>query len=496
MEKKAYPKFIGVQSSTSRPVTEQVFDDDDPIIVQSFSEEVKLEDSIRSSIRFCFDHVQLDSSTAQEIPACLYIESGTEGNPISGRPGVDLVLVIDISGSMMGPKIDLVKKTIEFTITKLSPSDRVSLVTFNNSTTRLCPLLSMTDRNKARVILLSNQMKAFGGTELVEGMNVGLKVLAHRKITNSVSSVLLLSDGKDNNSHSALPRAKEILLRSVHEVNSGFSIHTFGYGGDHDATLLNAMAEEKNGGFYFLEQESSIPVIFSNCLGELISVVADNIQVDLEPLPCEIPFELGKVYSETLTRNFRMPPVISGDSKAAVFLLNFPKTIPDIGQALEITPIKATVTYKVMKTGRVYADECFLKIRVFPEGAQIEDIQLDADVMINFYRVKAADVMKEAARVADQGNVAHAKDLLSSCMAELASCIVHDSETLVQIVSDLQEAIQKLPNQAAYEVGGRADIVSKARNHWAKRAVKPGTYQNHTQTVLNIECEDFSKNKH
>lgn len=496
MEKKPYPKFLGVQSSTSRQAPEQIFDDDDPISVQNFPEEVKVEDSIRNSIRFCFDYVQLNSSTAQEIPACLYIESGTEGNPNTGRPGVDLVLIIDISGSMMGSKIELVKKTIEFTISKLSPSDRVSLVTFNNSTTRLCPLLSMNDRNKVRVTSLSNQMKAFGGTEIVEGLDVGLKILAQRKIVNSVSSILLLSDGKDNNSHSALPRAKEILLRSIHEINSGFSIHTFGYGGDHDATLLNAMAEEKNGGFYFLEHEQSIPIIFSNCLGELISVVADNIQVDLEPLPCEIPCELSKVYSETLTRTFRMPPVISGDSKTAVFLLNFPKIIQDIPLVLEITPIKATVTYKVMKTGRVYADECFLTLKVYPEGAEIEDIQLDADVMINFYRVKAADVMKEAARVADLGNVVHAKDLLASCVSELNSCIVHDSETLIQIVRDLQEAIQKLPNQAAYESGGRADIMSKSRNHWAKRAVNPGSYQNCTQTVLNVECESFSKNKH
>lgn len=495
MEKKTAPKFLGVQSSTLRPAAQQRFNDDDPISVQSFPEEAKIEDSIRNSIRFCFDYVQLNSTAVQEIPACLYIESGTQGNPNSGRPGVDLVLIIDISGSMMGPKLNLVKKTIEFTISKLLPSDRVSLVTFNNATTRLCPLLSMNDRNKAQLTLLCNQMKAFGGTEIVEGLDVGLQILAQRRIVNSVSSILLLSDGKDNNSHSALPRAKEILLRSIHEINSGFSIHTFGYGGDHDATLLNAMAEEKNGGFYFLEHEESIPIIFSNCLGELISVVADNIQVDIEPLPCEIPCELGKVYSETLTRNFRMPPVISGDSKTAVFLLNFPTNFPNLTQPMEITPIKATVTYKVMKTGRVFADECFLTIKVYPEGAEIEDIQLDADVMTNFYRVKAADVMKEAARVADLGNIPHAKDLLSSCVTELSSCIVSDSEILTQIIQDLQEAIQKLPNQVAYEVGGRADIMSKARNHWAKRAVKPGTYQNHMQTALNYECESFSKKK-
>ena len=256
MEKKISPAqklFIAPTITPSGPSLR--FNDDDPITVQHYPEECKMEETLRISMKFCFDYIQLNSHITQEVPACLLLENGTAGGPQSGRPGVDIVFLIDLSGSMMGEKLELVKKTLEFMISKLNNNDRVSLVTFNNVTSKLCPLTCMNERNKQNVVNIANQMKAYGGTEIVQGLDMGLKILAGRRISNSVSSIVLLSDGKDNNSHSAMPRAKEILLRSLHEIESGFSVHTFGYGGDHDATLLNAIADEKNGGFYFIEHE-------------------------------------------------------------------------------------------------------------------------------------------------------------------------------------------------------------------------------------------------
>jgi len=48
---------------------------------------------------------------------------------------------------------------------------------------------------------------------------------------------------------------------------------------------LNRIADYKNGNFYYIENNEDIGETFANCLGELISLVADNIQVSLESLP-------------------------------------------------------------------------------------------------------------------------------------------------------------------------------------------------------------------
>lgn len=499
MEKKHPQLFSGVFVAAKTPIGPMppvLYSDDDHIIVQKFPEEVKVEDTLRVSLKFCFDYIQLSSTKEQEVPVCLFLENGTQGNLQTGRPGVDIVFVIDLSGSMMGPKLELVKKTLEFMIMKLGPSDRVALVTFNNACKKLCGLTCMTDPKKQIVNKLIGSMNAYGGTEIVQGLDMALRILAGRKVLNSVSSIVMLSDGKDNNSHSAMSRTKEILLRSLHEIDTGFSIHTFGYGADHDAALLNAMADEKNGGFYYIEHEEAISTVFSNCLGELISVVADNIQVVLTYQPTQIPCELGKVYSENSTGNFRMPPVLSGDSKEAVFLLQFPPCPYDLDQPINISPIKATVTYKVMKTGRTQLEEIFLNIPVYPERIDIEDISLEADVLINFYRVKAVDVMKEATALADRGNIQQARNILGTCAEELRTCAVSDTEVIVGLLRDIQETITKMNSQVAYDVGGRADIMCKANNHWAKRAVNVNTYQNHVQVGLNLESANYFKSKH
>lgn len=65
------------------------------------------------------------------------IEIKTSGG---NRTNVDLICVLDISSSMGGEKIDLVKKTMKYVLEALSPSDRLCIITFSNTATRICPL--------------------------------------------------------------------------------------------------------------------------------------------------------------------------------------------------------------------------------------------------------------------------------------------------------------------------------------------------------------------
>jgi Mg-chelatase subunit ChlD len=64
------------------------------------------------------------------------------------RPGLDLVCVIDTSGSMSGDKIALVKKTLRFALTKMTEWDRLSLVVFSNTARKLCRLIQCTENGK------------------------------------------------------------------------------------------------------------------------------------------------------------------------------------------------------------------------------------------------------------------------------------------------------------------------------------------------------------
>lgn len=60
------------------------------------------------------------------------------------RSSVDLICVIDVSGSMGGEKIALVRSTIKFLVETLTPADRLSIITFEGFGDRVCGLKCVT----------------------------------------------------------------------------------------------------------------------------------------------------------------------------------------------------------------------------------------------------------------------------------------------------------------------------------------------------------------
>ncbi|KAI3902594.1 hypothetical protein MKW92_004015, partial [Papaver armeniacum] len=91
------------------------------------------------------------------------------------RAPIDLVSVLDISGSMTGTKIQLLKLAMGFVIQNLGPSDRLSVVSFSSNSRRLFPLLLMTDYGKQRALQAVNSLVADGMTNIVEGLKKGTK---------------------------------------------------------------------------------------------------------------------------------------------------------------------------------------------------------------------------------------------------------------------------------------------------------------------------------
>lgn len=63
--------------------------------------------------------------------------------------------------------------------------------------------------------------------------------------------------------------------------NEQFSIHSFGFGSDHDAKMMNAVCQLKGGSFYYVEKIDQIDEFFVDALGGLFSVVAQEVEIDV-----------------------------------------------------------------------------------------------------------------------------------------------------------------------------------------------------------------------
>jgi Mg-chelatase subunit ChlD len=112
-----------------------------------------------------------------------------------------------------------------------------------------------------------------GGTAITEGLRLALQQIMSRKHKNDVSSILLLSDGLDSNAENGARQ-----LFSTISPNDNFTVHTFGYGSDHDPKMMSAICKMRGGKFYYIEKLERVAECFI-CLSALITVVAQNLRL-------------------------------------------------------------------------------------------------------------------------------------------------------------------------------------------------------------------------
>jgi len=110
---------------------------------------------------------------------------------------LDIVVVIPVSSSMQGLKINLIRDSLKFLIHNLGERDRMGLVTFGSSSggVALTSLLAKSWSGWPKVV---NSIRPVGQkslrTDVVDGANVAMDLLMQRKSSNPIASILLISD--------------------------------------------------------------------------------------------------------------------------------------------------------------------------------------------------------------------------------------------------------------------------------------------------------------
>jgi Mg-chelatase subunit ChlD len=142
------------------------------------------------------------------------------------REGLDLVAVLDVSGRMDKANKARMNTALKFVIKKLTPTDRLCIVTFADGATRHCPLRSMTAaaQRELRAIVDDAVEQTGGGSNIKAGMNTALAVLSSRNHTKGrTANVFLLSNGVQSTGGDA--RLVDV---------SSVAVFTFGIGRDTD----------------------------------------------------------------------------------------------------------------------------------------------------------------------------------------------------------------------------------------------------------------------
>jgi len=188
--------------------------------------------------------------------------------PLTGpSTSIDLVALLDVSGSMYGDKINMLKRSMLALLDELGPTDRLALVPFHSAATCTQPLKLMTDDQKALTGRYLASLKEGGGTNIGGALGWAEALLDQRVHRNSVAGVLLISDGRDENNFQSARAAG---------IANKYPVYSIGIGSDHDSNMLGGLARLGAGSFSYAESPEAIPGSIGRTVGILKTVVATN----------------------------------------------------------------------------------------------------------------------------------------------------------------------------------------------------------------------------
>jgi Ca-activated chloride channel homolog len=174
----------------------------------------------------------------------------------SARKDVNLVMLLDTSGSMRGDKIDNMKEAAVQFVQNMGDDDYISLIAFSTEPQLIVSHVRIGD-TRAKVINEISNLRATGDTTLFDAIGDGAQLASQTTSVDTANALVVLTDGEDTRSYRY--RFDQTLIDAV--LNSSATVFTIAYGSDADEGTLSAIASEANGNFY-LGDEASIEAIY------------------------------------------------------------------------------------------------------------------------------------------------------------------------------------------------------------------------------------------
>ena len=193
------------------------------------------------------------------------------------RAAVNVAIVLDKSGSMSGDKIVRAKEAAINVIRRLRAQDIVSIVTYDSTVNVLVPATRLTD--KETVIAKIRQIEAGGSTALFGGVSKGAEEVRKFLDRERVNRVILLSDGLAN----VGPQSPaELGAFGASLIKENISVSTMGLGLDYNEDLMAQLADKSDGTHAFIQSSSDLVAIFNAEFDDVLSVVAQEVAIDIE----------------------------------------------------------------------------------------------------------------------------------------------------------------------------------------------------------------------
>ena len=349
-----------------------------PIIVcvLAFSQALHATSSVKCHVELDRDILLADDLQTAVIKVTLEAPPPPETNE---RPPVNLAIVLDRSGSMTGTKIEKAKEAAIEALNRLNGRDIFSLVIYDDRIESIVPAQSAA--NREWIISRIRQIQPRGNTALFAGVSQGAAEIRKNLGREYVNRIILLSDGLANIGPST---PADLGRLGVALSKEGISVTTVGVGTDYNEDLMTQISQKSDGNTYFVETSSDLPRIFAAELGDVLSVVAQKVSLNILCVDGTKPIRIigrdGRVYKDHVEINLNQ--LYGGQEKYTLIEIEIPPTPANEKRELAIARVRydnAINQNEEESSGKVIARFSNQKEDVY--GSARESVQ--KDIMLN-----------------------------------------------------------------------------------------------------------------
>ena len=209
------------------------------------------------------------------------IHIGVQGYepPKSKRPPMNLVFLVDTSGSMDAhDKLPLLKQSLNVLIENLEKEDTVSIVTYGP---RMETVLVPTAGNrKSDIRAALEPLHAHGGTNGEAGLQQAYRVAEQSFISEGTNRVILATDG-DFNIGISDPVELKRFVEDKRDSDIYLSVLGFGQGNLKD-DRMQTLAQNGNGVAYYIDGLNEAEKVFGSDFSKSLVPIADDLKLQVE----------------------------------------------------------------------------------------------------------------------------------------------------------------------------------------------------------------------
>ena len=327
-----------------------------------------------------------------------------QSSEAGARVPVNLALVLDRSSSMAGDKIQKAKEAALMVLDRLGKDDIVSVVTYDSQVEVLVPATRL--RDKEQVAARIRALTPRGSTALFAGVSAGIEEVRKFLDNQRVNRVILLSDGQANVGPSS---PNELGTLGAAAGKEGVSISTIGLGLGYNEDLMAQIARRSDGNHAFVESAEELAQIFNLELGDVLSVVAQEVSVKVDlpegMRPVQLLNRAGEITGQRVF--VALNQLYAGQEK---YVLLEVEVAP--GRAADtMTLAKVDVSYSALPSGATERLLGAASVRFSDSAAEVAKAE-DRGVMVAAVEALAVQANREAVALRDQGKLDAAKKKL------------------------------------------------------------------------------------